>query len=170
MMRFLRALPARHIWRFVWLPVVIAFGAVGLLHLLGRGTEFWQLWLLVLAILAVIYLVRSLRGTARVSAPEPARSRSPYIQDRPFAEVNRWEERLSWGSVDVDRFQRTVQRRLVEVIAERLRLRHGVELASEPHRARAILDEYTYSLVAHPVATPIDKSEMDNIVRRIEEI
>jgi hypothetical protein len=161
---------AGSIWRLLWLPVVLSGALYAVLRLLGRTVAYWQLWLLALAVVLATYLVRAARGITEDDLAEAPAADRVYIKDRPFAEVNRWEERLTWGEADAERFQRTVQRRIAELIAERLRLRHGVVLAHEPARAKDIIGAELFQLATVAVTAPLTQSDMDDVVRRIEEI
>jgi hypothetical protein len=152
----------------VWFPPI----PTGLLYLgywsQGVGISVWQVWVLFVAAVAAFILVRGLRS-------EPARlpevnSALSMIVDRPFAEVNRWEDRLSWSEDDAERYRLTVQRRLVDLIAERVRLRHGVDLRADPERARPVLPAVLFQIATAPLSRPLNMSEMDYVVRCMEEI
>ena len=62
-------------------------------------------------------------------------------------------QRLSWGSVDADRFDQRVRPLLVDIATERLRSRHGVDPATQPERARRILGESLWQLMTGPPAS-----------------
>ncbi|HLL66197.1 MAG TPA: hypothetical protein VK453_10680 [Micromonosporaceae bacterium] len=64
--------------------------------------------------------------------------------------VGRWESRLNHPARDADRLTRVVQPRLRELVDERLRLRHGYTLASDPERARRRLGESTWKMIHEP--------------------
>ncbi|MGH8793917.1 MAG: hypothetical protein ACRDXX_14890 [Stackebrandtia sp.] len=157
------------LWRLAWMPLVVA-GAVWLaFRLADRYLDFWQLWLLALTALVAVAIVRAQRVPAETTTV-PAVATTQYIADKPFATVMRWEERMSWGSEDAERFHHTVQRRIAELVAERLRLRRGVLLDADPAAARAALGEQLYRLATEPVSRPLNPNEIENVVRRIEEI
>ena len=51
------------------------------------------------------------------------------------------ESRLSWGSADPDRFRERVRPELVDLATDLLRTRRGIDLRTQPERARRILGE-----------------------------
>jgi hypothetical protein len=92
---------------------------------------------------------------------------------RSVAELIALEHRLAWGSVDAERFQSRVRPLLVQVTAERLRLRHGVDHTREPDRARSILGDRLWQLMtgpADPSSGPPSQRALRRIVDRIEQI
>lgn len=158
------------ITKLILLPPIAAAAVYGVVRLIGYAMAYWQLWVLAQAVLIAFYLVTAVRDSGIDAAEEPARAAPALIKDRPFAEVNRWEERLTWGQADAERFRHTVQRRTSGIIIERLRLRHGVVLSADPRRAREILGEGLYRFATEPVQTSLSTQEMDYVVHCIEEI
>lgn len=151
-------------------PAVVSVAGYVLLRMFGLVVPWWQLWVLSVAATVALRLVRAV-PVEEPTEEEPVRSTTPgYLVDRPFAEVNRWEDRMSWGQADADRFNRTVRRRLVELIAQRVWLRHGVWLPAEPDRARALIGDELDHLVRTPVRVPLNHGQLEHIVQRIEEI
>jgi hypothetical protein len=65
------------------------------------------------------------------------------------AAVRRWENRLQ-PTADAARFSRNVLPVLAELTDERLRQRHGVTRVGDPARARALLGEPLWGLLADP--------------------
>ncbi|MBO0870913.1 MAG: hypothetical protein J2P15_20355 [Micromonosporaceae bacterium] len=86
--------------------------------------------------------------------------------------VTRWDTRLSWLRMqrDPNQFSRTVQPRLVELIDERLRLRHGVSRAADPDRARALLGDPLWTIVSGPASRPPTPREFAALVKQMEEV
>jgi hypothetical protein len=68
--------------------------------------------------------------------------------------VRRWESRLDWSQTDAGRFSRNVLPELAELADERLRQRHGITRASDPRRARDLLGEPLWQLLAEPGRRP----------------
>lgn len=154
--------------QLVWLPLLVAGTAWLTLRSVDWEAPLWQLWLLALVIVAA----------ATLSAPLG----SPYLEQddllpvhaepgaaRSFGSVTRWESRLS-GQRDVEDFHRVVQQNLILVIAERLRLRHGVELAHDGPRARQLLGDELYRFCVRPVAVAPSRAELERLITRIERI
>jgi hypothetical protein len=70
-------------------------------------------------------------------------------QDGLYLATARWDTRLAWAKLQNDKgqFARTVQPRLVGIIDERLRQRHGIARSTDPARARALLGEPLWKFV-----------------------
>ena len=92
------------------------------------------------------------------------------LADGMFLAVNRWDTRLSWTDKDRTAFANTVLPRLVEIVDERLRLRHSVTRASDPERARQLLGERLWSLLHAPVGRYPTPSEFAAIVAEMEKL
>lgn len=156
-------------WRLVWLPPILAGAFYMSLKLFELEFAFLQLWLVAVT---GVFLAALIAVAKQEPFPEPRRRAAPdlLVQDRPFADVSRWEDRLAWSQGDLQRFHHTVQRRLSALIAERLRLRHGVSIAAHPQHAREILGDGLYLLATTPIVTPLSGYELEYIVHSIEEI
>ncbi len=101
------------------------------------------------AVAATWRLVRATVPPARPVLPAPA---APPPPDDGFLELASLVQRLSWGSVDADRFDQRVRPLLVDIATERLRSRHGVDPATQPERARRILGDSLWQLMTGPPA------------------
>ncbi len=106
--------------------------------------------------------------------------------DRPFERVDRIEDRLAWGGRAAHHFDGGVRPVLRSIAADRLRRRHGVDLARQPDRARDLLGDELWRLVAAQEAAghvgvpapgtppgsgrtpPPTPAEMERLVRRLE--
>jgi hypothetical protein len=100
------------------------------------------------------------RVTSRLAPPAPPRQarRRPTLRpagpdggtdrDALQSAVRGWEQRLAWTDGKPGAAMRTVLPRLRDLADERLRLRHGVTRASDPDRARELLGEPAWSLLA----------------------
>jgi hypothetical protein len=86
--------------------------------------------------------------------------------------TSRWESRLSWVRLQSDKgqFARTVQPRIVEMVDERLRLRHGVLRSADPARARAILGEQLWAFVSAPISKNPSPRDLAGLITLMERI
>jgi hypothetical protein len=84
--------------------------------------------------------------------------------------VGRWEDRLNWGDRDPSRFVGIVVPRIIEVVDERLRQRHGFTMASDPTRARALLDADLWRFLHLPPAKNVAPREVLTIIAKVEEL
>jgi len=86
--------------------------------------------------------------------------------------TRRWDTRLSFARLHggKDQFARVVQPKLVELVDERLRLRHGILRPADPVRARAALGEPLWQLVTTPVAKNPSPREVARMITLMEEI
>lgn len=137
-------------------------------------------------IVMVLFVARVLRALLRWIDPRPL----PGTLIRPSAELisedqieaasrdglvaatARWDNRLSWVKQQHDRgeFARTVQPRLVEIIDERLRVRHGVVRAADPAAARAVVGEELWTFVTTPVPKNPTPREVAGLISMMENI
>lgn len=160
--------PKSALIRLAWLPAAIAIAAWLFLRAIEFSAPLWQLWLLALV------FVTATTVTVPLSSPYlepddlvPVHAR--VFGARSFGSVSRWESRLA-GQRDAEDFRRAVQERMVLLIAERLRLRHGVELAEDGLRARELLGEELYRYCTVPVPRVPHRVELERLVARIEGI
>jgi hypothetical protein len=133
-------------------------------------------------LLSLAFLV----GRRLVALAHPRPQPQPQYQhaaddrvDRPFADMHRIEDRLSWASRDLEHFDQLVTPLLAELADERLRERYGITRASHPERARRYLGDDLWQLVCRepyrcprgqePVPAPTPK-EMDRWVSQLEQI
>jgi hypothetical protein len=155
------------------LAAAVSAGASGLVYLaltlaLYR-IPFPQLWALAFALLLVPWMLHVLRG--------PPDHPDPYLDPNtaelgtpPFTQVERWRRRLEATCDDTEWFTRVVRARLVTLVGQRLRLRHGVRLADEPARAREILGDPLYGFLTEPLPRTPTPPELDRLITRMEEI
>ena len=142
----------------------------GLARLSGVDLLLWQLVLLALAALAVSAIISALRPDA-----EPGLELTTGAVNaptwRPFIEVNRWEDQLIFSETKPGRFEDgTAKRRLVELADERLRLRRGLSLATDPEQCRALLGDRTYAFLTRPTPNCPTERQLDEYLTKIEEI
>jgi hypothetical protein len=155
------------------LAAALSAGASGVLYLaltlaLYR-IPFPQLWALAFALLLVAWMLHVLRGPPdhpdRYLDPDAAE-----LGSSPFTQVERWRRRLEATCDDTEWFSRVVRARLVTLVGQRLRLRHGVRLADEPARAREILGDPLYEFLTEALPRPPTPHELDRLITRMEEI
>ncbi len=84
--------------------------------------------------------------------------------------VRRWEQELNRAQSDAGRFSRNVLPVLAELADERLRLRHGVTRASDPQRARELLGDPLWRLLAEPDHRPPKVRELTAHVEALEKL
>jgi hypothetical protein len=138
----------------------------------------------VLAFTAAVALLALRRLVKLVAAPPPPRAahtrRPSNLDDEATYQwgavdglrsaVSRWESRLEWGHDSADRFSRAVRPRLVEFVDERLRQRHGINRATDPDAARAVLGDPLWTFLHSPVVKVPAPRELAAHVARMEEL
>ncbi len=144
-----------------------ALGALRLgLAVDGRGLV--ALGILVAALYRLIALTRE--GAGPLPLPRTVGGPPP---DRPFERLDRLEDRLSWGIRTAHHFDSGVRPVLTGIAADRLRRRHGIDLAREPERARHLLGDDLWRLVTPaqpgPVRPPAPQ-ELAGWVSRLESL
>lgn len=92
----------------------------------------------------------------------------PNSDDGVARAVSRWETRLEFGKQDADRFARVSRPAIIDIIDERLRLRHGVSRAHDPRRAEALLGPYLWAFVHQPVTRTLKPQEIATLVAQME--
>jgi hypothetical protein len=171
---------ARRRSRYRWLiaPVLIsAVGAVvggGILRLMGLGAPYT---LIFMVLLVVQLLRRTLAWIAPARVPasllhpvESAGRVGETAADGLYLATARWDTRLSWVRLQHDpaQFARTVQPRIVQLLDERLRLRHGVRRETEPDRARELLGDALWTFATRPVARSMTPRELAALITQME--
>jgi hypothetical protein len=154
--------------------VVVLVGA-------GMGTAVWALFVVAsyrarlefclavgLALTASWRLVAATRHDPDPLPPGPA---DPEPESGGLPELYVLEHRLSWGSVDIERFEERVRPQLVRLADERLRQRHGVDRWREPDHARGIVGEPLWLLMTGPPPVrPPSPSQLADLVAHLERI
>jgi len=89
-----------------------------------------------------------------------------------FADLSAIEYRLSWGSVDAERYETRLRPQLARIAEERLRQRHGVDPARRPDVARRIVGEPLWQLMTEPPAPgpPPSPARLADMLAHIERI
>ncbi|MEV6637598.1 hypothetical protein AB0M54_43395 [Actinoplanes sp. NPDC051470] len=131
-------------------------------------SAFAALRLLMLAV-AAVSPPSSARVTKRASGEEPGEYHWAG-SDSLRTSVRRWELRLDWSQSDADRFSRNVLPVLAELTDERLRLRHGITRSSDPRRARELVGEPLWLLLADPGRRPPKRADLAGYVDALERL
>lgn len=139
-----------------------------LLEVNGVRVPLLQLWLVFTAALLLQWLLHTVAVPPLTPPPMP--DSEADLRARPFATADRWQQRLSVTSGDVEWFERVVRYRLRRLTAERLRQRHGVRMDTDPASARAILGPALHDFLTAPLPRTPTPAEMGRIITRIEEI
>jgi hypothetical protein len=169
-------------WRWLlWTVVRAAVGTV-LINALGRAVAeksislpFLFVGLLAVQVLvAVLLWVRSplLPQTLRLGV-QSADQGGAGERDGMVLATQRWSRQLAWFGLqggDGPQFARTLQPRLARLVDERLRLRHGITVASDPQRARQLLGEPLWALVTTPARRCPTGRELAALVKHMEAI
>lgn len=101
--------------------------------------------------------------------PEPPAARAEHGDG--FDELAPLEHRLSWGSVDADRFGSRVRPLLAGIAADRLWSRRGIDARTEPEQARRIVGEPLWELMTGPPPTRAPgRAELTRLVEALERI
>jgi hypothetical protein len=81
------------------------------------------------------------------------------------------EHGLSWGSVDLDRYEARVRPQFVRLAEDRLRRHHGVDLAGQPAAARRIVGEPLWQLMTGaPSLRPPTMAQLASLLAEIDRI
>jgi hypothetical protein len=106
-----------------------------------------------------------------VPPPEPLPVPRPDdSRDEGLLLLTSLESRLSWGASDPDRFRDRVRPELVGLATDLLRTRRGVDLRTEPDRARTILGEPLWQLTTRPPERSPSRAELSRLVDALERI
>ena len=134
----------------------------------------------------VLFVARVLRSLLRWIDPRPL----PDTLVRPSSELvsedqieaaardglelatSRWDNRLGWAKLQHDKaqFARSVQPRFIEIIDERLRIRHGIVRSADPPAARAVLGEHLWTFVTTPVPKNPTPREVAGLISLMENV
>ena len=136
--------------------------------------------LVVAAFIALRLLMLAVSEVAPPPIPNAARRRANSADDDGLyrwagtdslrAAVRRWEQRLDWSQSDPDAFSRNVLPVLAELTDERLRLRHGITRVSDPRRARELLGEPLWQVLAEPGRRPPKAKDLTMYVESLERL
>lgn len=156
-----------------WQTLIITVAVEALSGFLGARIPLPVVALLAASLLIATRIAATAKPPPAGPPLPPARTELPK-PDRPFADVSRMADRLSWGRLDMDRFESAVRPVLVRLADERLTGRHGITRAAHPERARQLLGEDLWQLVTGPsVASKAPgpaPAEMARLVEQLERI
>lgn len=152
----------------------IAAAIAGLVYLYLRAAEYeipyWQLALIAIAIVYLSRLVANQRNPVvdpgvppNMSAlAEPATVR-PSVAD--------WERLLAYIEKYPDLYHETAtQSKLWRITADRLRIKHHINLADDPDGAREFIGQPLFDFLHRPLDTCPTKAEFDYFLTQIEKI
>jgi hypothetical protein len=157
---------------------VLTAAVVFLMRQSGVGIPYPLALTVVLVLLALRWTVRRvapvpLDGDAD-PAPAPARETGGYDWsgvELLGSPIIRWESRLDWVGGEPERFAAVVRPALTAVVDERLRLRHGFTRTSDPLRARGLLGEPLWRLLAEEQMTqPPTPAELSALIAAAERL
>ncbi|HKE63780.1 MAG TPA: hypothetical protein VKB59_03910 [Micromonosporaceae bacterium] len=138
----------------------------------GVAVPYVLLLTLSLAGAAMIELIRRLSPPrvpdALRDTQEPAPPNVIPDADGMFRAVRRWSQRLEWSRDDLHRFGNRVQPAVVEIVEDRLWLRHGVSRAADPDRARELCGPVLWDFLTAPVTRPVTRTELATLVAAME--
>jgi hypothetical protein len=157
--------------------VLIVLGIAALLCvpvfvLLLVSSQLVPVPLLYAACLAVVVAFRLIRGVR----PAPNRRAGRYQSaeaawpDGVLLATSRWDTQLAWCFTDVARYNRRMQPRLVDLVDERLRQRHGITMAGDPQRARQLLGEPLWTFLTSPMKRAPHPRDLDVLVKALEKL
>ncbi|MEN3362289.1 MAG: hypothetical protein V7637_6271 [Mycobacteriales bacterium] len=130
-----------------------------------------KLWFCVAVAVAAVSTVRLLIAATPV-APLP----SPVAAEAEpsgggLDGISALAHRLSWGSVDLGRYEARVRPQLARLAEERLRQRHGIDLVSQPDAARHMVGEPLWLLMTGPPSlAPPTRRGLGELLTAIEQI
>jgi hypothetical protein len=167
--RFLAPFGRVRLWPAVGaVAAAVCFWAAAMVS--GVDFSLWQLVLLALAGLLALSVIDGMRADTE-PAPELIVRTVNEPSWRPFADVNRWEDRLIFAETKPGRFEGSnAKQQLVEVASERLRLRRGLSLDRQPEECRALLGEATFLFLTRPAPDCPAPWQLGAHLNAIEEI
>jgi hypothetical protein len=123
-----------------------------------------------IAVVATWRLLAAAVPPVELADPAPVEP-EPEPPSGGFESLSKLEHGLSWGSVDVERYEARVRPQLVRLAEDRLRRHHGVDLAGQPEAARAILGEPLWQLMTGaPSSKPPSPSQLASLLAALERI
>jgi hypothetical protein len=155
---------ARGVLACVAQTAALGFLLLALGGIVGRSFSPWGTFSLSALVVITAQVCRELRPPA---LPAAAMSWGPVV-DRPFARLSTIRERLGWGLKNPEYFQRALQPMLRELVDDKLRRTHGVDLQRDPDAARAMTGEPVWRLVTEEVSVTPTMADIDLVLRTVE--
>jgi hypothetical protein len=152
---------------------VVAWLFLMALRTVGYAAPFVLIFTALLAGITLIVLVREVGARP---LPETLRAGLPphawgYADDDGMqSAVRHWEMRLDWTGREGNRFASATQPALIEIIDERLRVRHGIDRRIDPGRARELLGPVLYKFVTEPVNRRMSGPELAALATLMEDL
>jgi hypothetical protein len=161
--------------RWVWLVVGCAFVAwivEGTLRQFGYGVPIYLAFALALALTGLVAMVNrigaGLLPDTLLKAPPPPPAFEQASADGILDGVKSWQKRYHFTGTDAKRFAAGAQHAMIEVLDERLRLRHGVSRDSDPDRARDLLGPELWKFANEPVSRLPSVRDLARLVAAME--
>ncbi len=143
----------------------------GFRRLMNVNIPLVLLFVVIFAVQALRRLLASIKVAPPVPTAVPGHDGTQFDWDTPdgvLVASGRWSMRLSATSREAARFTDVVTRPLIDLVDERLRLRHGVERSAEPDRARALMGDQLWSFLFGELRASPTPAELADVVARIE--
>ena len=133
--------------------------------------------LVVAAVLLVLWGVRAAVGNGHRPVPQPRNRGAPAgPPDAHVVRLARLESAVSYGADSREQYERSLLPLLRKLVEDRLALRHGVALETEPARCRDLMGEDLWAEVVTPAqrspvqAPGVPPKRVDELLDRIEGI
>lgn len=165
-------------WQWLWRAVgwaVLAGGVVSAVinifaAIYGYWIGFFGLWVIISTIVLVLWSLRLVPAPDREPGHLAAAPTHEGPGTEPFAVASWWQQRLTTTRDDVEWFDRVVRDRIIALVSERLRQRHGVSLSADPERARTVLGPRLHSFLTAPLPRTPTPGELESLILRMKEI
>lgn len=109
-------------------------------------------------------------STARVMADPGTLGVAEWSGTFDTAGLTWWERRLNWVDGDPQAFNTTIHPRLVALVDERLRLKHGISRADNPDRACQTTGVDLWNLLGEPPAIAPTPRQLAAIITQMERL
>lgn len=152
---------------------VLAAVSYAALRMLGVGVPAILIFVLIYSVLVLRRVLASVRPGAPPPSEVPGYDGTLGDWDTPdglYSASAWWDMRLTASRRDGDRFAAIVTPLLVELVEQRLRLRHGVNWHAEPERARKLVGDPLWTFLRGERDAPPGPREMAAIVARLESL
>lgn len=115
---------------------------------------------------------RSLVGQAGGTAAQSAMwiESLPPTLERRFRRVYRHTDRITYAVVAARHYDTGVRPVLADLADDRLRRHHGIDMADEPARARAVLGEDLWHAISAPRTAPPTTADLDRWLTALERL